>query len=269
MIYKIISRTLILIAVLFLVTSIEVSAQDDFTDVNPEDVPELPNDIAQDVIVNGDILIFDDEVEFNNTCGGFPIEDFSETNVGADTVLGCPNPFNSLTDNACFSPGDLIPGFSITDPIDPNSDALVVLTPAFFGATSVAVGANTFTAPTRITFTEFVDAVGMVLVSLRGNTNTEVQVFGAGNVLLGTATVNLTSINGHFLGVQAEESITRIDLVETGPENGTLLYELSFGQCVRVISSPIPTLSEWGLLAMASILGIVGFMVIRRRKLTA
>ncbi len=31
----------------------------------------------------------------------------------------------------------------------------------------------------------------------------------------------------------------------------------------------IPTLSEWGLIAMAGILGIVGFMVIRRRKVTA
>ncbi|MEX0998965.1 MAG: IPTL-CTERM sorting domain-containing protein [Thermodesulfobacteriota bacterium] len=33
-------------------------------------------------------------------------------------------------------------------------------------------------------------------------------------------------------------------------------------------SSAIPTLSEWGLIAMASILGIVGFMFIRRKKVT-
>jgi len=31
----------------------------------------------------------------------------------------------------------------------------------------------------------------------------------------------------------------------------------------------IPTLSEWGLIAMAGVLGIVGFMVMRRRKVTA
>ncbi len=31
----------------------------------------------------------------------------------------------------------------------------------------------------------------------------------------------------------------------------------------------IPTLSEWGLIAMAGVLGIIGFMVIRRRKVTA
>lgn len=31
----------------------------------------------------------------------------------------------------------------------------------------------------------------------------------------------------------------------------------------------IPTLTEWGLIAMAGILGIAGFMVIRKRRLTA
>ena len=36
-----------------------------------------------------------------------------------------------------------------------------------------------------------------------------------------------------------------------------------------VVKTGIPTLSEWGLIAMAGILGIVGFMVMRRRKVTA
>jgi len=40
--------------------------------------------------------------------------------------------------------------------------------------------------------------------------------------------------------------------------------------CGNVDCGPptIPTLNEWGLLAMAGILGLVGFMVIRRRKAT-
>ncbi len=42
-----------------------------------------------------------------------------------------------------------------------------------------------------------------------------------------------------------------------------------FGSCVSPVTSPIPTLSEWGLIAMAGVLGIVGFMVIRRRKVSA
>lgn len=36
-----------------------------------------------------------------------------------------------------------------------------------------------------------------------------------------------------------------------------------------ILPTNVPTLSEWGLIAMAGILGIVGFMVIRRSKLTA
>ena len=39
-------------------------------------------------------------------------------------------------------------------------------------------------------------------------------------------------------------------------------------ECAPIIS-PIPTLSEWGLISVAVILGIVGFMVIRRRKASA
>ncbi len=34
-------------------------------------------------------------------------------------------------------------------------------------------------------------------------------------------------------------------------------------------SASIPTMGGWGLIAMAGVLGIVGFMVIRRRKVTA
>jgi len=40
-------------------------------------------------------------------------------------------------------------------------------------------------------------------------------------------------------------------------------------QCQVDVASAVPTLSEWGLIAMAGILGIVGFMVIRRRKVPA
>jgi len=41
----------------------------------------------------------------------------------------------------------------------------------------------------------------------------------------------------------------------------------STGQCELLVTD-VPTLSEWGLIAMAGVLGLVGFMVIRRRKVT-
>jgi len=39
-------------------------------------------------------------------------------------------------------------------------------------------------------------------------------------------------------------------------------------QCAPIPTN-VPTLNEWGLIAMASILGIAGFLVMRRRKVTA
>ncbi|MEX1000122.1 MAG: IPTL-CTERM sorting domain-containing protein [Thermodesulfobacteriota bacterium] len=42
----------------------------------------------------------------------------------------------------------------------------------------------------------------------------------------------------------------------------------AFDQCEPPVSN-VPTLSEWGLISMAGILGIVGFMVMRRRKVAA
>jgi hypothetical protein len=43
----------------------------------------------------------------------------------------------------------------------------------------------------------------------------------------------------------------------------------AFDQCSPPLPRAVPTLSEWGLIAMAGVLGIVGFMVMRRRKVTA
>jgi len=48
--------------------------------------------------------------------------------------------------------------------------------------------------------------------------------------------------------------------------------DIDTGSCTFTnvrIPRDVPTLSEWGLIAMAGVLGIVGFMVMRRKKVTA
>lgn len=47
------------------------------------------------------------------------------------------------------------------------------------------------------------------------------------------------------------------------------LDAIAFGPGQPVIASPIPTISEWGLMAMALVLGLIGFMAIRRKRITA
>jgi len=58
-------------------------------------------------------------------------------------------------------------------------------------------------------------------------------------------------------------------IADTIVEDGICSMEGPGGICrTQVAASPVPTLSEWGLIVMAGILGIAGYMVIRRRKAT-
>jgi hypothetical protein len=73
------------------------------------------------------------------------------------------------------------------------------------------------------------------------------------------------------------------DKVECTESQGILINEIPNGITIscetpdevatctftNVRAAPIPTLSEWGLIAMAGVLGIVGYLVIRRKKATA
>jgi len=73
-------------------------------------------------------------------------------------------------------------------------------------------------------------------------------------------------------------SLTDINCTTEDEENALILLDeravritcelpgTSFACTFVNSTAKIPTLSEWGLLAMAGILGIVGFMVMRRRK---
>jgi Tol biopolymer transport system component len=95
--------------------------------------------------------------------------------------------------------------------------------------------------------------------------------------LFDTTTGIFTQITDETAGVSGNPSInadgTRIaffseaDINGGNPEGNLEIY---LAVCFDPsMARPIPTLGEWGLIAMAGILGIVGFMVIRRRKVTA
>ncbi len=63
---------------------------------------------------------------------------------------------------------------------------------------------------------------------------------------------------------------TRIAFVSNGGMNGgnpDENAEVFLSTCLQ--PKNVPTLSEWGLIAMAGLLGIVGFMVVRRRQVAA
>jgi len=116
---------------------------------------------------------------------------------------------------------------------------------------------------TRIAFSSNADING---VNVGGNF--EIYLFD-------TTTGIITQITNETTGSSLNPSINadgmRIAFWSEGninggnPEGNTEIYLYT---CLDPASARnIPTLSEWGLISMAGILGIVGFMVMRRRKI--
>jgi len=108
-------------------------------------------------------------------------------------------------------------------------------------------------------------------------------------LLSGESTDFLFSGSGSFMVQEEVPPLWKLDGVDCGTPEGDITVEIledgilincpsgmNSIECTFLnsllpepIASDIPTLSQWGLLAMASILGIVGFMVMRRKKETA
>jgi len=99
-----------------------------------------------------------------------------------------------------------------------------------------------------------------------------------------------SNTTGFFIGVEQSEGVTEIvpagwELVDIECSGvGVVIVPIENGReftCLKIFDTAtctfrnegpppiVPTLSEWGLIALAGILGIVGFMVLRRRKVTA
>lgn len=212
-------------------------------------------------------VFFRDQELFNETCPDLNFEGFENSNVPDNNSQSCPNPFNSFTNNACYSAGVLIPGFSVLTANPPNpATALTVLAPGAIGVQNTAVGNS---SGLGFTVAEFDDAnaVGIeFLVSNPGapvNNVVSVDVFGPGNVFLGSTGIPVDSTSVRFVGVTS--AVTPIERIElNAPMNAQYISSLTFGQC-DAFPKNVPTMSEWALIATAGILAIVALIVIRRR----
>jgi YVTN family beta-propeller protein len=123
--------------------------------------------------------------------------------------------------------------------------------------------------------------MGETLYVTNAPNSDEVSVINIAN-----KSVNSIAVDGNTSGVGVEPDG---DLVYVAAGDADLIYIIntttdsivdtievsnpsSYGTFItREVIPPaiVPTLSEWGLIAMAGILGIVGFIVIRRKKVSA
>ncbi len=193
---------------------------------------------------------YTDRPTFNLANPGLPLEDFEEGNVSPGGVVPLNNPLNSMSIDAGFMPGDILPGISF----QASSDDMVLLGAGIVGNTSKAIGPIRFADNFDILFTTPVFAAGMDIFA---NTATifTASIFGEGNTLLGETMFNLNP-NATFFGVSDITPITRINF-SSAIASGEIIDNIAFGS-PGTGPAPVPEPSTMLLLG-SGLLGLIGY----------
>lgn len=173
------------------------------------------------------VVFFTDPADFD--CPDLPLEDFAE---GTGYLAAFPHPLDQFSDNAVFSPGDILPGVSMSASSSHSGNELFFIPAGFFGNPSNTITTNFFADSFLINFTsEGITAVSMDIFNfVVGSTPIFVEVFGISGSL-GMTSVPSTS-DGAYLGIMSSESITSITV---GSPKGEAIANLAFGSCTMII----------------------------------
>lgn len=204
---------------------------------------------------------------------GLFIQTFESGNVAPGQIVGCNTPVDADSNDDCFSPGDILPGIAFnTDPdfgdtVLAGQSALGNLNPGKVLAPDGSKQKSVITFPGND-----VRAVGLELGCLFdfsgpcvGQTML-VQVYGAGDALLGETIVQVDDKFETFVGINTDVQIERITFIDADLET-----QPSFNGVEKVYFPNeglfnIPTLSQYGVAAFAPTLGIAAVYAIRRRR---
>ena len=224
------TRRLVLAAAVFAAASAQAQVEKKYTDAKSSDRGAAARAAGPSHPVTlGSLTFYTDRTVFNTAHPGLPVETFAATLVPPNSVAGCPGPFNTTTNNACFAPGGIRPGISV---LNTNGGDLVVLTPPFFGVPCVSVGPDQFAESGELQFSPPVEAVGLDFESNTGVPFT-VTVFGPSGSL--GSTTHSGGIPGAFFGVDTTDGggISRVTFSAPGAD-GELFCNVAFGEPVPV-----------------------------------
>lgn len=205
-------------------------------------------------------------------------QDFLSAPAPPGDFVACNSPVDADSNDACFTPGDILPGIAFSDNPDPDTGSLLVIGADFEfgnnpqGPLVTNVLADTFDilfSGPNMTRAGFL--VGCLTVGIPCSDQMTIQVFGAGDTLIGSTSVAVSSAFNTFVGVTSDETITRINLsVTVNPGSSTEgILNISFGApgpTPPPAVTNIPTMSEWGMIATALMLAAFAMLALRRRK---
>lgn len=197
-------RTLVVIAAALTLAVAPLAAQPTLTGSTPPPAP--PVGTPSDGTVNGEggsLNFFASRAAFDAAHPGLPIEGFEAGSVPPGGIVPCPSPLDDTNNDACFSPGDILPGITITESAAPQFDGLALLAAGSFGNPSKIVVANYFIENFQLEFAPAVLAAGMDLGCYFGSDTVNVTINGPAG-LLGTAQASCTNGTA-FFGVDTSD----------------------------------------------------------------
>jgi hypothetical protein len=199
-------------------------------------------------------------------------QDFSNASIAQGAVKFCPSPLDTLSNNNCVAPGVIMEGlrFRAGTPGDDNLN--------LFGSNFPGI-ANTENVLTENILSSFnvdflkndYNVVGLLIGCVgrigvpQCSDSLRVDIFAPGDIaVIGSTTVEATDAFDTFLGISSFEPISSIRLSKIGDTDTTFpgVSVVYFGMSARTV----PTMSEWGMFITVAALGIIGLLVMQRRR---
>lgn len=228
------------------------------------------------VLLLTSVQAFSGEYEFTTDKAAFMAEypdlmkqDFSTFNISPGDSKTCPSPLNTLSSNQCVTPGVILPDLEISSG-PPNFQNLRIIGSGFPGLGNplnslIDNNLNPFTV--RF-LEERYNVVGLNIGCTNPGLNAcsgtvRVNVFDFSPAIIGSTTIDVTGDFDTFLGISSVVPISRVSISDDNLEKflvgASVVY---FGRG----ATNIPTMSEWGMIAMVAALGIIGLIYVQRRR---
>ena len=197
---------------------------------------------------------YTDRTSFNTANPGLALENLDEATLVPFTAVNAPLDKNS--NNINFTPGQIKDGLRLDAP-GTSADQFFINN-SYGGTLDTSIVATTNYSSNSADLIFYNNNVTAAGVDLFNGTYT-VNIFGAGNALLGTQTVDASK--GAFFGVSASQVITRINL------NNIATYE-TFDNIAFGGAAPMST-PEPGSVALLAGMGLSGAGFLARRRKNA
>jgi len=190
----------------------------------------------------GALTFYSDRTTYETDFPGLELEDFEDGLTLPTEVLVCSDPFNSTTNDVCWTPGDVIADVDFGS--SSGLDMVTVGGDVFGTGDGVIVGPNFFADSLVVDFTGTTFATGMeVVFPLAAHTVAfNVNVYDTGGGFLGGTTLTADPNVYVFFGVA---SATQIGSIEIDSPEADLIDNFSMSSTPFAFA-PERVVSSWG-----------------------